>query len=334
MRAHKGDQQNQPVKETPSRRHIGVRTLVAVPAEAIHLTALREAMLSPRMDAPARRRFLRQEDAVRLGATVVDLPYFDRFEEEVVRYLVLAPARPSPWGQRLHEQGPIELLAALVRHGRRDEEAAAVALGLASHVVVDRALHPLINALATARMAVDRADHGTLHREVEKFQSVCFHEDYAGGDAMGTPGMRRFIEVTPAGTLDRAPIGRVLVTALHEAYGEAPTVDVLARWGRGYRSYVRLIASPLGKIMAPPSAKAWGRPTYTRGPWGDFPVLLGQAIELSIAVVNATAAALECDDRALDDALAGLLARVPAGTIDDLGTGVDLSRPYVPALPT
>ena len=304
-----------------------------MPAEAIHLTALREAMLSPRMDAPARRRFLRHEDAVRLGATVVDLPYFDRFTGEVVRYLVRAPARPSPWGQRLHEQGPIELLVALVGRGRRDDEAAALAIGLASHVVIDRTLHPLINALATARMSVDRADHGTLHREVEKFQSVCFHEDYAGHDAMGTPAMRRFIRVEPASTLDRSPLGRVIVAALGEAYGEAPTAALLGRWGRGYRSYVGLIASPLGKIMAPPSAKAWGRPTYTAGPWGDFPSLLARAIEISIEVVNATAHALDCDDRERGAALAALTTWVPPGTIDDLGATVDTKAPFVPCLP-
>jgi hypothetical protein len=76
-----------------------------VPAEGIHLTALREAMAAPAIDAVVRRRVVRREDAARLGALLVDLPYFHRFTGEVVRYLAGIPARPSPWGPALHDQG-------------------------------------------------------------------------------------------------------------------------------------------------------------------------------------------------------------------------------------
>jgi hypothetical protein len=228
----------------------------------------------------------------------------------------------------LHEEGPIALLVALLRRGRRDPEAAAIGLGLASHCSIDRALHPLINALATARMTVDPADHGTLHREVEKYQSVCFHEDYAGHDAMGTPAIGRYIDAALAPVLGTHRIGRLLVEALEEAFGSAPSQALLGRWGRGYGSYVRLLASPLGKRLAPPSAKAWGRPTYMRGAWGDFGEHLQAAIDASLPVIEAADGVLECADHEVARSVSTLLERLPFGTIDDLGARVDLARPY------
>ena len=86
-----------------------------MPAEAIHLTACREALSSPRIHPHARKLALRHEDGVRLGAVLVDLPYFDRFPGEVARYLLRRPARPSPWGARLHDEGPVDLLVEIIR---------------------------------------------------------------------------------------------------------------------------------------------------------------------------------------------------------------------------
>jgi hypothetical protein len=50
-----------------------------VPAEGIHLTALREAMAAPALDPSLRRRLIRRDDAARFGALVPDLPYFHRY---------------------------------------------------------------------------------------------------------------------------------------------------------------------------------------------------------------------------------------------------------------
>ena len=81
---------------------------------------------------------------------------------------------------------------------------------------------------------------------------------------------------------------------------------------------------------APPSAKAWGRPTYTRGAWGAFPALLERAIACSIEVVNAADAVLEAGGPDVEAAIAALVRRFPVGSIDDLGAGVDLARPFEP----
>jgi len=55
-------------------------------------------------------------------------------------------------------------------------------LGVASHCAIGRTLHPLINALA--RLHRGSGSHDASHREVEKFQSICFTWS---ATRMGTP---------------------------------------------------------------------------------------------------------------------------------------------------
>lgn len=305
----------------------------AVPAEAVHLTALREALAARELGTPARKLLVRHDAEARLGAVLVDLPYFDRFWSEVVRFALDRPSRPSAWGSLLHDRGPVELLLALVRlaRARRDGPLGALALGLASHAVVDRALHPLVNALATAR-ARERPGltHDVLHKEVEKLQSVCFHELYAGRDAMGTAAMARYVAVPLAWQLDRDPLTGLLLRAFTTAYGGAPRRRELVAWGRSYRSYASLLASPLGKRLAPTAEKAWARTRYLTGPWGSFEAALSAAVTRSLPVLDAVASAVNASDVDGDAADGALVARLPKGSIDGMGDDLDLSRPFRP----
>jgi hypothetical protein len=179
----------------------------AMPAEGIHLTALREAAFSGALAAEPRQTIVRYEDAARLGAIVLDLPYFDRYLEEVVRYALRLPPQASPWGAAVHERAAVPIVRALLERARRErsQRLLALALGAASHAALDRALHPLINALAR-RFAQGRS-HDEAHREVEKFQSICFHEAYFGRDRMGTPGIVRLVAVPALELLADPPRG-------------------------------------------------------------------------------------------------------------------------------
>jgi hypothetical protein len=211
----------------------------------------------------------------------------------------------------------------------------AVALGLASHCAIDRALHPLINALA--RLHPAGKSHDASHREVEKFQSICFHEQYLGRDTMGTPGIRTYLTIHLAdqwSTGDRT--SRLLCEAwngaLGDALGGALGARELAGFVRGYRQHARLLGTPLGRRVAPPAAKDAARPKYLRGAWGTFEALLEDAIAESIAVVNAAGAVLEAGARDLEAARAALAARLPSGTIDPQGDALDLGRPVAISL--
>ncbi len=302
-----------------------------MPAEGIHLTALREAMASPALAAPVRRRLVRRDDAARFGALLPDLPYFQRYAVEVIRYVTRLPARPSPWGAAIHDGGAVSLLASLLAIARRerDDELAAIALGLASHCAIDRALHPLVNALARAYPAA--ASHDASHREVEKFQSVCFHEHYLGRDTMGTPAITSYLTIQLARHLD-ARVSRLVREAWSAALGAAPTERELAGFARGYAAHARLLGTPLGKRIAPPAAKLEARPRYLHGHWGSFESLLDAAITASLGVIEAAGAVLDAGPADLDAARRALDARLPPGTIDPQGADLDLDRPVQLAL--
>jgi hypothetical protein len=297
-----------------------------VPAEAIHLTALREAMASPALAPSVRRRLVRRDDAARFGALVPDLPYFHRYLLEVLRYVTRRPAAPSRWGAAIHDGGAVALLASVLTIARRerDDDLGAIALGLASHCAIDRALHPLINALA--RLHPAGASHDASHREVEKFQSVCFHERYLGRDAMGTPAITSYLTIHLAGRLDDR-LNRLIREAWADALGAAPTRRELTGFVRGYDAHARLLGSPLGRRIAPPAAKEAAQPRYLAGPWGSFESLLDAAVNSSLAVLDAAGAVLDASAADLDAAQRALSARLPPGTIDPQGTDLDLERP-------
>lgn len=297
-----------------------------MPAEGIHLTALREAMASPALAASTRRRLVRRDDAARLGALVPDLPYFHRYVVEVIRYVARAPAQPSPWGAAIHEGGAVALLGGLLDIARRerDDELAAIALGVASHCAIDRALHPLVNALARA-YPVGR-DHDSSHREVEKFQSICFHEHYLGRDTMGTAAIAGYLTIQLANGLDERLV-RLLREAWSAALGGAPSARELTGFVRGYRAHTRLLGTPLGKRLAPPAAKDAARPRYLHGPWGTFASLLESAVASSIGVLDAAGAVLDASSTDVAAARRALASKLPAGTIDPQGAALDLGRP-------
>jgi Zinc dependent phospholipase C len=299
---------------------------VVMPAEGIHLTALREAMASPALATSVRRRLIRRDDAARFGALVPDLAYFDRYVAEVIRYVAGVPARPSPWGAAIHDGGAVALLGSLLAIARRErcDELAAIALGLASHCAIDRALHPLINALARAHPVGD--NHDASHREVEKFQSICFHEQYLGRDTMGTPAITGYLTIQLANGLD-ARLSRLVREAWSDALGAAPAERELAGFVRGYRAHARLLGTRLGARVAPPAAKDAARPRYLHGAWGTFAALLEAAIATSIGVLDAAGAVLDASAADLDRARRELATKLPAGTIDPQGHELDLERP-------
>jgi hypothetical protein len=296
----------------------------AMPAEAIHLTALREALASPRLDPRVRRRVVRREDAARLGAVLVDLPYFHRYVEEVVRYAVGAPARPSPWGAELHEGGAIALLGGMLDVARRrnDDTIGAIAIGLASHLAIDRALHPLVNALAR-RHPVGK-DHGSAHREVEKFQSICFHERYHGRDLMGTDGIRHYLAIHAVRHLDEPALGGAIREAFELGLGRTPSAREWLGFGRGYHAHARLLGSFVGGRIASERDKERARPIYLHGAWGAFEALLEDAIASSVPALDAAAAVLDAPARDVEAARAALARVLPPGTIDPAGEAVDL----------
>lgn len=305
-----------------------------MPAEGVHLTALREAAFAGALGTAARRCILRFEDVARLGAIGPDLPYFDRYGEELVRYVMRRPSRPSDWGARIHDGGAIQLVAKVLDHARRERSVllAALAMGLASHACIDRSIHPLVNALA--RRFAERASHDASHREVEKFQSILFHERYFGRDTMGTIRIVPLVAVPVRRLMDTTAAGPALVASYAHAVSDRTSLLPLRRMASGYRMHVGVLASPLGKRVAPPAEKERARPRFLEGPWGRFERVLEEAIRLSVPVIEAVWAAFEASDRDAADARVELSTLLPEGSIEGQGLEVDLDRPFVTRPPS
>jgi hypothetical protein len=190
------------------------------------------------------------------------------------------------------------------------ERVLAFALGQASHVAVDRYMHPMVNRLARSR-AVRLSDHWLRqHTEVEKFQSVLFHEERNGFDFMGRRELAQHISVE-AGLLHRDPqLALAYMNALAGALGTAPAPGLVKRWTRGYAQYTQLVSSPLGKTMMPDKVKHEVRDEVYEGQV-HFRELYAEAVARSQAAIDLALAYAEggVSEAAFDQAL-------PEGSID------------------
>ena len=299
-----------------------------MPAEGIHLTSLREARAAAPLPPAARRALVRFEDEGRAGAVILDLPYFDHYAEEVARYALRLAPRPSPHGGVVHEAAAVKILLSTLEAARRgrSEALAAVALGLASHAVIDRTLHPLINALAVRHAGGRR--HDASHREVEKFQSICFHERHFGRDRMGTPGIVSLVYVPLVELFSERRLGADLTGAFAAAMSPAPTARELERMARGYEQHAWLLGTAIGRRVAPEPEKARARPLYMSGAWGTFESALEKAIARSVPVLELTWALYEAGASDHDAAHAALLEALPIGSIDETGPPEILDRAF------
>ena len=273
-----------------------------MPAEGVHFSALRDSGLSG--------------DAARLGAVFVDLPYFERFPLAVLRYLLDAGPLPSRWGDVTHRRAPIAVGRGLMEQAvRLGGEAGAwleaFALGYISHAAVDRSMHPWVNSLALER--AQRLDD-TLerqHQEVEKFQSIIFHDGRLGFEVMGTGALYAHCTVDAAPLWTPGPVREAVQRVLSEAWGEAPAPALLRGWARGYAQYVTLIASPLGRRVAPREEKEVARAELFQGFEGRFDAAVAQS-KRWISALKAYGR-----DGAFDaSARAALERELPEGTID------------------
>jgi len=295
-----------------------------VPAEGIHLLALADTLLAT-PSAAAATRLPPLRAAARLGAVFVDLPYFDRFGQAVLNYVLGRQQASSRWGDVLHHRSPIEL-------GRRLGEASvrlgaasatreegqllrALALGYISHAAVDTSMHPMVNRLALERTAAlgAKTTANQQHQEVEKYQSVLFHEERLGFDMMGDARLTDYIHIDFAPLVRPGPLAQAVAEALRLTHGDAPTAAEFGRWTRGYGHYTRILRSPLGKTIVTAKDKRRERPAlYDRL---DFPARFAEAVALSRRYVEAMHSYLT--DGAFDPSAQAALARIiPEGSID------------------
>lgn len=286
-----------------------------MPADAIHLAALCDLRDSGRWPSAAAPPW----EAARLGAVFVDLPYYERIGLTLAAHVLGRHVSWSDWGHRFHTERPVAFASALLAEARGLRSAAATraagdwlaafTLGAVCHAAVDRALHPLINRLASTRAAGRPLSRE--HQEVEKLQSILFHRERFGRELLGKP------ELVPYMTVDATPLVRepVLEGALFRAsaqtYGTPLEAQAVDRWTRGYQAYVRLMAGALGPHVVSEGVLEEARPGVYQGP--SFERRFQEAVAFAARCVDAAARELEEGGRS-----AGLDATLPEGTLDPL----------------
>ncbi len=294
-----------------------------MPAEAVHLSALQDTLSGASGLAAATVARPELREAARLGAVFVDLPYFESFPRALLNYVLNRPQRPSRWGDIFHQRTPIAVgralaeAAAALQHSiatrSEGQYLQALALGYFSHAAVDTSAHPQINAMAHERARRLGSTHGQQHQEVEKFQSILLHEQRFGFDFMGTATLREHIWIDMRPLTEPGPIASAVSAALLRCHGEAPGPGPLRSWVSGYRSYVRLLVSPLGKTIAPAAAKQRARPELFDAV--DFPARFAAAVAQSRRWVGTLCDYLQ-DGRFDDSARAEFARAIPEGSID------------------
>ncbi len=294
-----------------------------MPAEAIHLSALGDLCSRPSVRLRRALFGAHAEVAARVGVMFVDMPYFHRFELGLARYVLGLPQARSPWGDRFHQHAPIALGVRLAELGARLQRASAtrtagealvaLAVGYMSHAAVDTALHPLVNRLAVER-GVTLGTRAFLreHQEVEKLQSVLFHEARYGVDHLGTPRLASYISIDWR-PLAEPPIATAIGAGARAVLGVAPRACDFAAWARGYRLFVSMIAGPLGRRAVSQADKARERPTLIEA--CDYPGRYSAAVERSVVWTDALLGYVE-DGRFDDSARAALASVIPEQSLD------------------
>lgn len=267
-------------------------------AEAVHLSALMDAFQSGKLQGPC-QSFLADPvhwQAARLGAVVVDFPYFRQFPIAAIRHAFRIPQVDSPWGDIIHQQCPVAFGRGFVDaskylkrngDGRRARLMLAHALGYFSHLAVDTATHPYINQMARKRCRDFGGDEGNHHRDIEKYQSIIFHEVRNGFDFMGRSELRKYVEVHSEFLTHDSSLLAAWRSASKQAFApRSIPASEFRLWATGYRQYSALIASPVGLTLAPEVEKRRERPRVFEGPEMNYLELFGYAIEKVIRYMN------------------------------------------------
>lgn len=245
-------------------------------AEAVHISVLWDMRTQQRLPQDL-LEFLSKPDiweCARLGALIVDFPYFEDFPMAVFRHLTGLPQAYSSWGDLIHGKSPVALGRSFIDVGlglKKNQRPAladrfiALGLGFISHVAVDYQTHHLVNTLSRRRAAHGghEFDH---HRTIEKYQSVLLHEHRNGRNFLGGQGLWAYISVD-CQWLTHSKVGyKALASAFQSTFSICPSQRRFRNWSRGYDQYCALISGPIGLTLSPRAEKLEEYPLVFKTP--------------------------------------------------------------------
>lgn len=242
-----------------------------MPATIVHLVGVERLALAPAgLPAPVAKAVMEDLEYARLGAALLDLPWYRGVGPELAR-TALGYAAPVPSALELLHAAPIQVglrMGEAVARGALVGTEAGLALlaGYFLHLSLERSLAAPMQALLGEARLDDRA---ALHmrRGVEWVQSLLWLRETLGYDPLGTPEIARRFRVVKRRGYPVRGLGRGIFLLLRTAYEDvldrAPQKSEVDAWVRGLWLHGRLLGSSLGRSLSLPE-------TVPEGTWALY----------------------------------------------------------------
>lgn len=268
-----------------------------MPGAALHLTHVELLSREPRVNPGLRQAMVGEDPFMRLGAVLLDLPFYTSIVPMTLGYWLERPAEDCPFAMAIHRERPDLFAWHLVRHAHQDDrlpgdQRAALLAGVMAHMVLDMELHPLVNRSARRDLARYGGNESHHHRLTEKYHSLFFHRDLQGHDPIGTWAFFSqktiIVDHPPFIRLDaRPPVYAFVSDLLQGFYGaRAPGPRQVAHRVRCFRHFALLVCMPWARINGQNKGTAENRRHYYDNEEFSFPDYWERAFKRSVALVN------------------------------------------------
>jgi hypothetical protein len=263
-----------------------------MPTLLLHLIAVERLSADPRdLPPPMARALVDDLPYARFGAALPSLPLLEGARG------VLSFGRPRPVDARVrafHERAPVAFglkLAELVSSGALvgSDAGLAVVCGYFTHVCVDRALTPLLDALVPQQRKVGETLDEARARIVW-LQALFALRELHGRDMVGQPALREKLQLLKHAGVPWQGVGGGLFELVRLAALETLDLKIdkaaLDGWVRNASLAGLVLGSPLGRSRGLPSYSNLSQRELYQGPDVDRPGALGRALDDARAVLR------------------------------------------------
>ena len=196
----------------------------------LHITLAEKALDATEMPESTKAEILSVAQDFRLGAVLVDLPYYGRVMQNGIRTLIGRDLSFDTWGTLLHMRSPAGLMLALL--DRADSPSGrGSALGALTHLAVDVVFHSEIHR--RLMLAADGTEaFEAIHKRIEDQMDLHVFYDIVGHSGVGTAYARKMLTLIP----DNGWVERTR-GAVFEVHGCAPPNSNLKSWLTGLATF-------------------------------------------------------------------------------------------------
>jgi len=161
----------------------------------LHITLAHRALEQAKIKEHVRSAISSNPDSFRLGAVLVDLPYYDKLLVSALRSLAGLDIHYNSWGTLLHMRAPAELGLALF-DAASSEGGVHLGLGYLTHLAVDilfhREIQKRVHLEANGARSLDAE-----HKRIEDDMDLHIHYDLLQSPGIGTPYARKMLRLAP-----------------------------------------------------------------------------------------------------------------------------------------